>query len=101
MWKNDKEPRKVNYVWVLAGIYLFYLAGKIVIEMIKGLATINIWKILIVILFIIIGAYLCIREWKIYRFGSKDDLSCDELPESYYNNIEDNFAKEYEKTKNE
>ena len=102
MFEKQNGPRKVNYIWVLAGGYLLYLAGKLIIEMVKGIAVMKIWKLLIALLFVVIGGYLCIREWKIYRYGSKEDFELeDELPDSYYNNIEDNFAEKYEKEQEE
>lgn len=102
MWKNEKGPRKVNYVWVLAGVYLLYLGSKLVIEMLRGTAVLAIWKFFVAAVFLAIGVYLCLREWKIYRFGDKNDTyDPDEMPDSYYNNIEDNFAEEYEKEHSE
>ncbi len=97
MWKKDDGPRKVNYVWVLAGVYLGYLGVKLIVEMVRGTAVVVIWKYFVAAIFLAIAIYLCLREWKIYRYGAKDDTyDPDELPDSYYNNIEDNFVNEYE-----
>ena len=97
MWKKQSGPRRVNYIWVLAGVYLAYLGGKIIIEMAKGYATSLWWKYLIAVLFIIIGGLLGLREWKIYRHGSKDDaLYTNDVPEDFYENIDDNFENEFE-----
>ncbi len=97
MWKNDDEPRKMSYVWVLAGVYLIYLGGKLIFEMIQGIAEALIWKYAIAIVFIVLGIFLALREWKLYKKGKTSSGATEELPESYYNNIEDSFAEEYEK----
>ena len=97
---KEKGPRRVNYVWVLAGGYLGYLGIKILVEMIKGTAVTAVWKYLVSIIFIIIGVYLLIREWLLYRHGSKDEeLYRDDVPEDFYDNISDDFEKELEAEK--
>ena len=102
MFEKQNGPRKVNYIWVLAGGYLMYLGGKIIIESVKGVAVAATWKYIIAVVFIIIGGLLALREWKIYRHGSKDDyLYENDVPESFYDNIEDDFAEKYEKEQEE
>ena len=99
MQKNYNESRKLNYVWVLAGVYLLYLGGKLGYDLITGAAELQIWKFFIAAIFLAIGAFLCLREWKLYKTGKTGAKQNDELPDSYYNNIEDNFEEEYEKEK--
>lgn len=73
--KKDKGPRMVNYAWVLAGIYLMYLAGELIISAVKGTATNFVINILAAVLFLAAGVYLCLREWNIYRYGAPEDRS--------------------------
>ena len=83
-WKEKKEkgPRQVNYLWVLAGAYLVYLGGELIYGVIKGESTLEFFGILAAVVFILVGGWLCLREWKIYRYGAKEDQQqTEELPE--------------------
>ena len=77
MWKGnekkEKGPRQVNYLWVLAGGYLVYLGGELIYDVIKGESTLEFFGILAAVVFILVGGWLCLREWKIYRYGSKKE----------------------------
>ena len=83
MWKKKENgPRQVNYLWVLAGGYLVYLGGELIYGVIKGESTLKFFGILAAVVFILVGGWLCLREWKIYRYGAKEDQQQqDELPE--------------------
>ena len=73
--KNEKknEPRRTNYVWVLAGIYLLYLGGSLFKSVWKGEATNIAVNIAAGAVFVSVGVVLCLREWRIYRYGSKEE----------------------------
>ena len=71
--KQEKGPRQVNYFWVLAGGYLVYLGGTLIVDLIKGDATHVAVSILAAALFIGVGGAVCLREWRIYRYGSKEE----------------------------
>lgn len=77
MWKGnekkEKGPRQVNYLWVLAGGYLVYLGGELIYDVIKGESTLEFFGILAAVVFILVGGWLCLREWKIYRYGTKEE----------------------------
>lgn len=83
MWKGnekkEKGPRQVNYLWVLAGGYLVYLGGELIYDVIKGESTLEFFGILAAVVFILVGGWLCLREWKIYRYGTKEEQET--LPE--------------------
>lgn len=70
---QEKSPRQVNYFWVLAGGYLVYLGGTLIVDLIKGDATHVAVSILAAAAFIGVGGAVCLREWRIYRFGSKEE----------------------------
>lgn len=70
----DKKPEKqqtgrVNYIWVLAGGYLIYLAYKLI----RGLFTDESVNLLIAIpciaVFLLVGGLVLLREWKAYKYG--------------------------------
>ena len=76
MWKKkNKEngPRQVNYLWVLAGGYLIYLGVELIYGVIKGESTLGFWGILAAAAFFVVGGAVCLREWKIYRYGTKEE----------------------------
>ena len=77
MWKwkkqEEKGPRQVNYLWVLAGGYLVYLGGELIYGVIKGESTLDFLGILAAVAFFVVGGWVCLREWKIYRYGSKEE----------------------------
>lgn len=85
MWnwkkKEEKGPRQVNYLWVLAGGYLMYLGGELIYGVIKGESTLEFFGILAAVVFFLVGGWLCLREWRIYRYGANEEQQTDELPE--------------------
>ena len=90
-WKkkeNENGPRQVNYLWVLAGGYLVYLGAELLYGVFKGESTLGFWGILAAAAFFVVGGWVCLREWRIYRYGAKEDQQPaaeeepDELPES-------------------
>ena len=76
MWKKkekEKGPRQVNYLWVLAGAYLIYLGGELIYGVIKGESTLGLLGLLPAVAFIAVGGWVCLREWRIYRYGTKEE----------------------------
>jgi len=76
--KNDKKQTgRVNYIWVLAGGYLIYLAIKIFKIVLAGESDVPPFGFVGGIVYAVIGALLLLREWKAYRFAlaHKDDPS--------------------------
>ena len=64
---EDKKSGKVNYVWVLAGGYLVYIAA----QMLFGLPKSETPMVGLIggIVFLIVGGLLMLREWKAYKYG--------------------------------
>ena len=71
--KEEKGPRQVNYLWVLAGGYLIYLGGELIYGVIKGESTLGLWGLLVAAAFFAVGGAVCLREWRIYRYGTKEE----------------------------
>ena len=71
--KKEKSPRTVNYLWVLAGGYLVYLGADLIYEVITGVASHQVISILAAIAFLLVGGAVCLREWRIYRYGTKEE----------------------------
>ena len=67
---EKKQTGKVNYIWVLAGGYLIYLAYKLFRGVMSGDAgQTPLIGIASGVLFVLVGAYLLHREWKAYKYG--------------------------------
>ena len=84
--EQEKKPRgNVNYVWVLAGGYLVYLAFQLLRGVFKGETDYPVVGILGGAAFAAFGGWLLWREWSAYQYGAKhkDDPSTwsDEEPE--------------------
>ena len=74
--EQKKKPRgTVNYVWVLAGGYLVYLAFQLLRGVFKGETDYPVVGILGGAAFAASGGWLLWREWKAYKFAMdhKDD----------------------------
>ncbi|MEG1658014.1 MAG: hypothetical protein RR288_03055 [Oscillibacter sp.] len=70
--KNDhKQTGKVNYIWVLAGGYLWYLAFRLVQTLWRGEAGSVLLSVLGIAVFVAVGAMLFFREWKAYEYGKQ------------------------------
>ena len=82
---SNKKSGKVNYVWVLAGGYLLYLAAQLLFNVIQGTSDSPAVGIGGGVAFAAIGGWLLWREWSAYQYGAKhkDDPSTwsDEEPE--------------------
>lgn len=82
---SNKKSGKVNYVWVLAGGYLLYLAAQLLFNVIRGTSDSPAVGIGGGVAFAAIGGWLLWREWSAYQYGAKhkDDPSTwsDEEPE--------------------
>lgn len=88
MKKQKQQTGQVNYIWVLAGGYLIYLAFKIGREIYGGNASNPVIGAAGAVAFAGVGAALLIREWRAYQYGLKhiDDPTSwsdedEELPE--------------------
>lgn len=85
---RKKQTGKVNYIWVLAGGYLLYLALQLLLGVFTGRSDTPAIGIAGGVVFIAAGGALICREWKAYKFGRDhiDDPTTwsddpDELPE--------------------
>ena len=100
---EKKQSGKVNYVWVLAGGYLVYLAA----QMLFGLPESDTPMVGLVggIVFLIVGGLLMLREWKAYKYGLEhindpdtwsddedDEIEIVELPEDAADGEEEDRA---------
>lgn len=70
----DKKPEKkqsgrVNYIWVLAGGYLIYLAYKLIRGLLAGEAVNPLIAIPCIVAFLVVGGLVLLREWKAYKYG--------------------------------
>ena len=74
---KKKQTGRVNYVWILAGGYLLYLAAQLFYNVVKGTSDSPPVGIAGGTVFAVIGGFLLWREWKAYRFAlkHKDDPS--------------------------
>ena len=74
---KKKQTGRVNYVWILAGGYLLYLATQLLYNVVKGTSDSPPVGIAGGTVFVVIGGFLLWREWKAYRFALKhqDDPS--------------------------
>ena len=77
MSNGKKQTGKVNYVWVLAGGYLLYLAAQLFFNVIRRTSDSPAIGVTGGVVFTVAGGWLLWREWKAYRFGlaHKDDPS--------------------------
>ena len=66
---KKKRRGKVNYVWVLAGGYLVYLATQLFGNVISGKSDTPAIGIAGGVVFVVIGCGLLIREWRAYQYG--------------------------------
>ena len=71
MSQNDQNKQRgsVNYAWVLAGGYLIFTAIKIFKIIIAGQSDAPVAGTIGGIVFVLVGAFLLLREWKAYKFG--------------------------------
>ena len=66
---EKKQSGKVNYIWVLAGGYLIYLAYKLIRGLFTGEAV-KLWiAIPCIVAFLVVGGLVLLREWKAYKYG--------------------------------
>lgn len=74
---GKKQTGRVNYVWVLAGGYLIYLAAQLLWNVITGRSDSPAVGVIGGAVFVVIGGLLLGREWRAYQYGRKhiDDPS--------------------------
>jgi hypothetical protein len=74
---EKKQTGKVNYVWLLAGGYLLYLAYNIFKAVFTGDSSYPVLGLLGGSVFVAAAVFLFVREWKAYQFAveHKDDPS--------------------------
>lgn len=87
MKKQEQEQTgRVNYIWVLAGGYLIYLGGKLLLALWQDHAEPAALFLAAALVFFAVGGWLIRREWKAYKYAAahKDDPSTwnDELAEA-------------------
>lgn len=86
---NKKQTGRVNYIWILAGGYLLYLAFQLVKSMADGDAGSPVVSVIGAVVFTAAAVLLFLREWKAYQYGKAhiddpetwSDESAEELPE--------------------
>ncbi len=66
---QQKQRGSVNYAWVLAGGYLIFTAVKIFKIILAGQSDAPLFGTIGGIVFVLVGAFLLLREWKAYRYG--------------------------------
>lgn len=66
---KKKQTGKVNYIWVLAGGYLIYLAVQLFGGVASGDSDTPAIGIAGGLVFMAVGGALIYREWKAYKFG--------------------------------
>lgn len=70
--KNDKkQSARVNYVWVLAGGYLWYLTFQLLKILWRGETSNLLLSLVSIVAFFLVGAFLFRREWKAYQYGKQ------------------------------
>lgn len=66
---EKKQTGRVNYVWVLAGGYLIYLALQLFRNVLSGASDSPAIGIAGGAAFTVIGGALIFREWRAYQYG--------------------------------
>lgn len=66
---EKKQTGKVNYIWVLAGGYLVYLAVQLIFGAFRGDTDKPAVGIIGGIVFLLVGGGVLLREWKAYKYG--------------------------------
>ena len=66
---EKKQTGRVNYVWVLAGGYLIYLAVQLLAGVFTGKSDTPAIGVGGGVVFLIIGGLLILREWRAYQYG--------------------------------
>lgn len=66
---EKKQTGKVNYVWVLAGGYLIYLALQLFRNVWAETSDDPVVGVAGGVAFTVIGVALILREWRAYQYG--------------------------------
>lgn len=68
--KQGRKPTgRVNYIWVLAAMYLLYVAYQLLSRVWKGEAENLPLNIVGGLVFLAAAALLVLREWRAYQYG--------------------------------
>lgn len=78
--KQNKNHGRVSYVWILAGGYLLYLAFRLLDGARRGETDRPLVGVACGILFIAVGVFLLVREWRRYRSGPGPEDTTEEEP---------------------
>lgn len=79
MGKKPQKFRNVNYVWVLGGGYLIYLAVKVFYMIAVGTAGAPLFSGIGATLFLLLGLWLIWREWRSYTWYKKHQTEIDAM----------------------
>ena len=87
---GNKQRGYINYLWLLAGGYLLYLAYKLLRSIWNGTAESMAMNVVGSVMFIAGGGYVLWREWQAYQYAkrhrddpetwTRDDLPPEEPP---------------------
>ena len=66
---EKKRTGRVNYIWVLAGGYLIYLAIQLFGGVLTGKSDTPAIGLGGGALFLVVGGLLILREWRAYQYG--------------------------------
>lgn len=66
---EKKQSGRVNYIWVLAGGYLIYVAYKLIRGLFAGDGLNPLATIPFIVIFLVVGGLVLLREWKAYKYG--------------------------------
>lgn len=90
---EKKQTGRVNYVWVLAGGYLLYLAIQLLGGVFYGKSDTPAIGICGGVVFAVVGGMLIYREWKAYQYGKAhidDPSTWSDEPEELAEESEEN-----------
>lgn len=80
---TEKQPQRdqVNYILVMGGGYVLYMAANLFIRLFNGEAENPAVNLFGGGFFALAGIWLIWREWKVYRYAQKHKDAPAELPE--------------------
>lgn len=70
--KQGRKPTgRVNYIWVLAAMYLLYVAYQLFTNLIRGVAERPWVNVAGGLVFAAAAALMLLREWRAYQYGKE------------------------------